>query len=97
MVLAEQAEEIESTDRRFGPPAGHSSFIFRALHDLGHEASHGFRRLILHLAGSVGVGTQGEPCIVVTQHTGDSLDVHTVLQSQGCESMPKLMQAEDGE
>ena len=58
------------------------------LHHLGHEVSHGFRRLILHLAGGVSVDTEGEPCIIVPQHAGDCLDVHTVLESQSCESVP---------
>ena len=58
------------------------------LHHLGHEISHGFRRLILHLAGGVGVGAEGKPCVVVAQHTGDRLDVHAVLESQGCEGVP---------
>ena len=58
------------------------------LHHLGHEISHGFRRLILHLPGGVGVGSEGESGIVVAQHTGDSLDVHAVLQGQGGEGMP---------
>ena len=50
------------------------------LHHLRHEAAHGFRRLVLHLAGGVGVGAEGESCIVVAQHTGDRLDVYAVLQ-----------------
>ena len=29
------------------------------LHHLGHEAAHGFRRLILHLSGGVGVDVGG--------------------------------------
>lgn len=56
--------------------------------NVGHEVSHGFRRLILHLAGGVGVGAEGEPGVVVAQHTGDLLDVHAVLQGQGSERMP---------
>ena len=58
------------------------------LHDLRHEAAHGLRRLVLHLPGSVGVGAEGEACVVVPQHTGDRLDVHAVLQSQRCEGVP---------
>ena len=58
------------------------------LHHLRHETAHGFRCLILHLPGSVGVGTQGETRVVVAQHTGDRLDVHTVLQSQRGEGVP---------
>ena len=52
------------------------------LHHLGHEAAHGFRRLILHLPGGVGVGAEGEARIVVAQHTGDRLDIHPVLEGQ---------------
>ena len=55
---------------------------------LGHEVTHGFRRLILHLPGGVGVGTQGEARVVVAQHTGDRLDVHPVLQGQRGEGVP---------
>ena len=58
------------------------------LHHLGHEVSHGFRRLILHLAGGMGVGAKGKPRIIVAQHTGDGLDIHAVLESQSCEGVP---------
>ena len=57
------------------------------LHHLGHKISHSFRCLILHLAGGMGVGAQGEPRVVVTQHTGNRLDIHSVLQSQGGERL----------
>ena len=62
---------------------------------LAHEITHGLRRLVLHLACGVGVGAQGEACIVVAQHTGDCLDIHAILQGQGCEGMPKLVEAEN--
>ena len=58
------------------------------LHDLRHEAAHGFRRLVLHLPSGVGVGAEGEARVVVPQHTGHRLDVHTVLQSQRGEGVP---------
>ena len=58
------------------------------LHDLGHEAAHGFRSLILHLPGGMGVGAEGEARVVVAQHTGDRLDVHAILQGEGGEGMP---------
>lgn len=60
------------------------------LHHLGHKISHGFRRLILHLAGGVGIGAQGETRIVVTQHTGNRLDIHTVLQGQSGEGVSEV-------
>ena len=42
------------------------------LQHLVHKISHGFRRLVLHLPGGAGVGAQGEPRIVVAQHTPGS-------------------------
>ena len=43
----------------------------------------------------MGVGVKGEAGGVVAQHSGDGLDVHTVLQCQGCEGVPKLVEAEN--
>ena len=36
----------------------------------------------------MGVGAQGEPCVVVSQHGGHRLDVHPVLKGQGGEGVP---------
>lgn len=36
----------------------------------------------------MGVGVQRKPCAVVSQHPGDCLDVHAVLQGQCGERMP---------
>ena len=52
------------------------------LYDLCHAAAHSFCCLILNLPGGVGVGAEGEACIVVPQHTADSFDVYAVLE--GC-------------
>ncbi len=41
------------------------------------------------------VGVQGEACREVAQHPGDRLDVHAVLQCQGGEGVPKLVEAEN--
>ena len=60
------------------------------LHDLSHEAAHGFRRLILHLPGGVGVGAEGESRVIVAQHTGDRLDVHPILQGQCSKGMAQV-------
>ncbi len=49
---------------------------------LHHEVAHGLCCLVLLLAGSVGVGAQGEPGVVVSQHGGDCLDIHAVLEGQ---------------
>ena len=58
------------------------------LHHLCHKAAHGLRCLVLHLPGGMSVGAQGEACVVMAQHTGDRLDVHAILQSEGGESVP---------
>ena len=41
---------------------------FFCLHDLRHEAAHFLRGLLLHLSCGVGVGSQGESRVVVTEH-----------------------------
>ena len=82
-------------DRKFGLPARYSCvLVVRVSHHLAHEIPHGFRRLILHLPGGVGVGTQGEARIVVPQHTGDRFNIHSVLQGQGGEGMPEIVEAD---
>lgn len=43
----------------------------------------------------MGVGIQRKSGAVVSQHPGDGLDVHTVLQGQCCERMSKLVEAEN--
>ena len=63
--------------------------VFRLVsHHLAHKISHGFGRLVLHLAGDMGVGVQREPGTVVAQHPGDGLDIHSVLQGYRSERMP---------
>ena len=63
-------------------------FLPGVLHHLRHEAAHGFRSLILHLAGGVGVGAQGEARAVVSQNAGHRFDVHALLDRQRGEGMP---------
>ena len=62
--------------------------FFSALHDLFHKAAHGGGCLVLLLPGGVSVGAEGEPGIVVPQHGGHRLYVHTVLEGCGGESVP---------
>lgn len=56
---------------------------------------HGLRRLPLDRGGHMGVGVQGKPGAVVAQHAGDGFHIHSVLQGQGSEGMPKLVEAEN--
>ena len=55
---------------------------------LCHEVAHGLGGFVLLLPGGVGVGAEGEPCVVVAQNGGDSLDIDAVLEGQGGEGMP---------
>ena len=89
---AERFREYRAGSLAFLPGAFGGSGV--GLHHLGHEISHSFRCLILHLAGGVGVGSEGKACVIVAQHTGDRLDVHSVLQGQSSEGVPKIMEAD---
>ena len=61
---------------------------------LCHEVAHGLGGFVLLLPGGVGVGAEGEPCVVVAQNGGDSLDIDAVLEGQGGEGMPEVMESE---
>ena len=37
---------------------------------------------------------KGESGVVVAQHTGHCLDIHAVLQCQGCEGMAEVMKSD---
>ena len=62
-------------------------------HYLLHEAAHRLSGLVLHLAGGVGVGAEGEAGVVVAQHRGDGFDVHAVLEGCGGERFDGVGQA----
>ena len=64
------------------------------LSDLLHEAAHSSGRLVLLLPGGVGVGPQGEPGIVVAQHGGHRLYIHSVLEGGGSEGVPEIVEPE---
>ena len=59
---------------------------------LRHEVAHGLRCLILLLAGGVGVCPQGESYVIVSQHGADGFDVYTVLERQGGEGVPEIVE-----
>ena len=63
------------------------------LHDLRHKIPHGFRSLILHLPGSMGIGAEGESGVIVPQHAADGFHIHTVLEGQGGESVSEVVEA----
>ena len=83
---AERVREHRAGSMAFLP--GFLVLLAWALHHLAHEISHGFRGLVLHLPSGVGVGSEGEACVIVAKHTGNRLDVHTVLEGQGGEGVP---------
>ena len=42
----------------------------------------------------MGVGVEGEPCGVVSEHTGHRLDVHSVLECNGGECVPEVVKSD---
>ena len=72
-----------------------AAFLFHSLYrqDIPHSPG-GF---LLCAGGDVGVGVQSEAGGEVAQHTGDSLDVHAVLQRQRREGMAQVVEADAGQ
>ena len=58
------------------------------LHDLRHEIAHLFGGALLHLRRDVGVGSQCESRVEMTEHTGYRFHVYAILQRQRCECVP---------
>lgn len=65
------------------------------LHRLVNDTANSVCRLPLHPLGGVGVGIQREPRAVVAQGVREGFHIYTVLQRQGGEGMPKLVEAEN--
>ena len=62
----------------------------------GEDPAHGPGRLALGGCGHMGVGVQGEPGRVMSQHPGHRFHVYPVLEGQGGKCVPKLVEAENG-
>ena len=67
--------------------------IFLWLHRLTDDVSDGVSGVTLHIRRGVGVGAEREACIVVSQRTGQRLDVHAVLEGQRGEGVSEIMEA----
>ena len=54
-------------------------------HHLHHEIAHLFSCAFLHLTCNVGVGSQCESRVEMTEHTRYRFYVYAILERQGCE------------
>ena len=75
--------EMSGASERMFVPFSPTLFLF--LHDLRHEIAHLFGGTFLHLPCDVGVGSQCESRVEMTEHTGYCFHVYAILQRQGCE------------
>ena len=64
------------------------------LHDLCHEIAHLFGCAFLHLPCDVGVGSQRESCVEMTEHTRYGFHVHAILECQGRECVSQVMKSQ---
>ena len=62
--------------------------IFLCLHSLTDDVPDGVGGVSFHLRRGVGVGTEREARVVVSQRTGQRLDVYTVFEGQRGEGVP---------
>lgn len=65
--------------------------LFCGLHGLADDAADGVGGGALHPLRGVGVGAEGKACVIVSQRTGQRLDVHAVLEGQRGEGMTNAM------
>ena len=63
-------------------------FLTACSHHLRHEIAHLFGGALLHLPRDVGVGSQCESRVEMTEHTRYGFHVHAVLERQCRECMP---------
>ena len=69
-----------------------AAFLF--LHDLRHEIAHLFGGAFLHLPRDVGVGSQREARVEVTEHTRYRFYVHAILECQRCECVSQVVKSQ---
>ena len=67
-----------------------SGAFFLFLSNLFHKTAHSGGCLVLFLPGGVGVGAQGEPGVIVPQHGGHRLYVHTALERHRGKGMAQI-------
>ena len=88
---------VTCTDEKNSAPAGRflssALFFWMYLPHLRHEIFFSLRRLVLLLPHGVGVGPQGEPGVVVSQHGGKGFDVCAVLAGRGGEGVAEVAEA----
>ena len=68
--------------------------LFLCLHRLSDDVPDGIGGVTFHLRRSVGVGAEGEACVIVSQRAGQRLDVHAVLEGQSGEGVSEIMEAD---
>lgn len=71
--------------RAFSFPGFSLSILLQEISDLR-------RSIPLHVRGHMGVGIQSEPCAEVAQDAGQGLDVHAVLDGEGGEGVPQIVE-----
>ena len=71
-----------------------SPLLFLFLHDLRHEFAHLFGGTFLHLPRDVGIGSQREARVEVTEHTRYRFYVHAILECQRCECVSQVVKSQ---
>lgn len=69
---------------------------FRFGRDRFHEAADFLHRTSLHIVGDVRIGIEGKSSAAVAQHTGQCFHIHAAGEGHGGQSVPKLVEAENG-
>ena len=71
-----------------------SPAVFCGLHGLADDAADGVGGGTLHPLRGVGVGTEGKTRVIVSQRTGQRLDVHAVLEGQRGEGVSEVVKSD---